>query len=156
MSAQGSPKVALWAATLTTGLMAGIFFAFSISVMPALARTDDAVFVPAMQNINAAIENVLFAVVFGGALIFSAVAAWQHRRTPVFRTVLAGLLLYVLTLGITMAVNVPLNEKLAADGLRASFENTWVWANIARTITCVAGFAALAWASLISRTGKSA
>ncbi|MDT7600077.1 MAG: hypothetical protein QOK26_2154, partial [Pseudonocardiales bacterium] len=33
------------AATVTTGLMAGMFFAFSFSVMPGMARADDRTFV---------------------------------------------------------------------------------------------------------------
>src|SRR4051812_41285218 len=54
----------LGAATLTTGLMAGLFYAFDVSVMPGLSRTDDRTFVTAMRSINEAIENPLFAVTY--------------------------------------------------------------------------------------------
>jgi uncharacterized membrane protein len=47
----------LVAGTVTTGLMAGLFAAFSYAVMPGLARTDDATFVRSMQRINVAILN---------------------------------------------------------------------------------------------------
>ena len=40
---------ALAAATLTTGLMAGLYYAYAISVMLGLSRTDDRTFVSAMQ-----------------------------------------------------------------------------------------------------------
>ena len=43
--------VALTAATLTTGLVAGLFYAFSCAVMPGLRRTDDATFITAMRAI---------------------------------------------------------------------------------------------------------
>jgi uncharacterized membrane protein len=160
MNSSETRSWSFWAAILTMGLMAGIFFVFSISVMPALSSTPDSVFVPAMQAINAAIENLLFAVAFAGALVFTAVAAWRHRRSPAFAWIVAALVLYLITLGITMGVNVPLNEKLADDGNRAAFEGIWVAANIVRTVSCVLGFSALAWAALKLRaavpvTGQS-
>ena len=48
---------ALAAATLTTGLMAGLYYAYAYSVMLGLSRTDDRTFVSAMQQINVAILN---------------------------------------------------------------------------------------------------
>jgi uncharacterized membrane protein len=45
-------EVLLTAATLTTGLAAGLFYAYSISVMPALCGADAAVFVQVMQRIK--------------------------------------------------------------------------------------------------------
>jgi uncharacterized membrane protein len=47
----------LAAATLTTGLMAGLYYAYAYSVMLGLSRTDDRTFVSAMQQINVAILN---------------------------------------------------------------------------------------------------
>ncbi len=43
---------ALIATTVTTGLVAGLFYANSISVMLGLKRTDDQTCVNAMQQIN--------------------------------------------------------------------------------------------------------
>ena len=63
--------VALVAATMTTGLMAGLFYAFACSVMLGLNRTDDRTFVGAMQRINVAILNAWFLVSFVGALVFT-------------------------------------------------------------------------------------
>jgi uncharacterized membrane protein len=39
----------LIAATITTGLIAGLFFAFACAVMPGLHRTEDRTFVDAMR-----------------------------------------------------------------------------------------------------------
>ena len=47
----------LLAATITNGWITGLFYAYSISVMPALRRADAAVFVEVMQRINTAILN---------------------------------------------------------------------------------------------------
>jgi uncharacterized membrane protein len=65
---------ALAAATLTTGLMAGLYYAYAISVTLGLSWTDDRTFVSAMQQINVAILNPWFFVSFFGALVFTALA----------------------------------------------------------------------------------
>ena len=55
-------------AALGCGLMAGLFFAFSVSVMKALARLLSAEGIAAMQSINVAIINSVFlAALFGTA-----------------------------------------------------------------------------------------
>jgi uncharacterized membrane protein len=53
-------------AALGCGLMAGLFFAFSVSVMKALARLPSAEGIAAMQSINVAIINPVFLAVFFG------------------------------------------------------------------------------------------
>jgi uncharacterized membrane protein len=53
-------------AALACGLMAGLFFAFSVAVMKALARLPSAEGIGAMQSINVAIINPLFLAVFFG------------------------------------------------------------------------------------------
>ena len=142
---------ALVAATITAGLMAGLFAAFSYAVMPGLGRAGDAAFVEGMQKINVAILNGWFGICFGGALVFSVLAAVLHRggARP---WIVAGAVLYLLVLVVTIAVNVPLNDKLEAAGLtdphaaRAAFETMWVRWNVVRTVLNVAAFGCLAWA----------
>lgn len=129
------------------GLMAGIFWAFVVSVMPGLAALDDAGFVAAMQHLNAAIENPAFGFVFVGGLIFPAVAVGLELRAGRRRGAVlaaAGLGCYLVTLAITMMVNIPLNEALAAAGqgdaaARAAFEGPWNAAHLVRTFTCTVG-----------------
>lgn len=145
----------LLAATLTNGLMAGLFAAFSYAVMPGLARTPDAVFVAAMQRVNVAILNPVFGLCFGGALVFSVLAAVLHRGDRTLPWILAGLALYVATLLVTFAVNVPLNDRLNAAGdvdlaaARAAFETAWVRWNALRAVLCTAGFGCLSWALVL-------
>ncbi|SDI44786.1 Uncharacterized membrane protein [Actinokineospora alba] len=140
----------LWLATMTVGLIAGVFYAFAISVMPALAKTDDRTFVDTMQNINRAIENGAFGSAFLGSFVFTGAAAiMEHRlgRRAAARWVLASFLLYVVAVAITMGVNVPLNQDLEAAGapasipdlaaVRAAFEGPWNSAHLVRTVACV-------------------
>ena len=134
---------ALGAALLCTGLMAGTFFAFTVSVMPGLGDGDATTFVTAMRHINAAIENGVFAVAFGGALIFPATAAVLlavSGRRAAARWTLAATLLYLVVLVLTMGVEVPLNDRLAASGpadaaaVRERFAAVWVPVNDLRTL----------------------
>lgn len=146
----------LVAGTITTGLMAGLFAAFSYAVMPGLARTDDATFVQSMQRINVAILNPVFGLCFGGALVLTALALALHRGRAGAGWVLAGLVLYVAVLAVTFVVNVPLNTRLnEATGdpaaARAAFESTWVIWNHVRSVLCTAAFGSLCWALYLAR-----
>ncbi|MGW1775816.1 anthrone oxygenase family protein [Streptomyces sp. NPDC002104] len=152
---------ALVAATLTTGLMAGLFFAFDVSVMPALKRSDDRTLISVMQRVNTSIINGWFMLAFLGALLFTALAlalhlpGGEHAAVPA----LAGaLVLYVLAVAVTGRVNIPLNNALEAAGpaeriadpasVRAAFEKKWVPANRWRTALCTAALTCQSWALL--------
>ena len=65
----------LYAALVTIGLMAGMYWDWDVAVMPGLARLDDRTFVAAMQSLIVAIENPGFFLVSFGAFGFTAVAA---------------------------------------------------------------------------------
>lgn len=144
---------ALIAATLTTGLVAGLFYSYACSVMPALRGADDRTFVITMQRVNIAIVNGWFLVSFLGAALFGVAAAVLHFGRAGFGWVAAGAVLYLATIGITAAVNIPLNDALDAAGhpdratdlaaVREHFETTWVRWNLVRALTSTAGFACL-------------
>ncbi|SCF12506.1 anthrone oxygenase family protein [Micromonospora chokoriensis] len=155
--------VSLVAATVTTGLTAGLFAAFAYAVMPGLGRADDRTLVLAMQRINESILNGWFAVCFGGALLFTLLAAALHLaadRRAALPWVVAGLLAYLVVLGVTAVVNVPLNNVLARAGdvdqvtdlaaLRERFETTWVRANVVRAVASTGAFGLLAWALVVA------
>ncbi len=145
----GWATAALVAAVITNGLVAGLFVAFSHAVMPGLARGGDRTFVEAMQHVNAAILNGWFGICFGGAVVSAAAAAVLHLGRPGLPWVVAGLVLCVAVLGVTFAVNVPLNEALAAAdrtdpaAARARFEGTWVRWNAVRAVLSTAAFGCL-------------
>jgi uncharacterized membrane protein len=152
----------LVAAALTTGLAAGLFYAYSYSVMPGLGRADDRTFVTGMHHINAAILNGWFALCFVGALVSTALALALHLPSggrAVLPWIVAALVLYLVVLVVTGAVNVPLNDELNAAGdpdriadlaaVRERFEATWVRWNIVRSVASIASFGCLAWALVL-------
>lgn len=153
----------LIAATITTGLMAGLFFAFDVSVMPALKRSDDRTFIQVMQRINIAIVNGWFLVCFLGSLIFTGLALALHLASDGGAAVgplVGALVAYVLQLTLTGRVNIPLNNALEQAGpvermadpaiIRQAFESRWVPANRWRTLLCTIALGCLAWALLLN------
>ncbi len=103
---------------LGSGLVAGIFFAFSTFVMTALSRISPHQGIAAMQSINVAVLNPWFLGVFMGTamlcIILAVFALFDWHRTGAIY-LLAGSALYLIgSIGVTMAFNVPLNDALAA------------------------------------------
>jgi uncharacterized membrane protein len=155
--------VALVAATVTVGLMAGVFWIYANAIMPGLGRTDDRTFVGAFQSIDKAIINPLFLATFLGALVLSGLAAALHLGAdgrPVLPWVAAALVLYLATAVVTMGINVPLNDALKAAGdpdriadlaaVRERFDEArWVRWNLARAVASTAAFGCLAWALVL-------
>lgn len=152
----GVLTVVLVAATLTTGLVAGLFYGWSCSVMPGLRRVSDRTFVDTMQRVNVAILNGWFLLGYVGSVVLIALAGildlFEDDRAPL-PWIAAAFVLYVATLGITAAVNIPLNNELDAAGdpgriadlaaVRARFEDRWVRWNLVRTVTSVLAFGCL-------------
>jgi uncharacterized membrane protein len=138
---------ALIAATLGTGLIGGLFFGFATAVMPGLARTDDRTFVATMQGINEAILNPLFLTVYVAPVVCLGFAAFSGPARP---WVIAALVLYLATVVITGAGNIPLNNALVAAGMpdsasaleaaRTTFEKPWNRLHLARTAAVIAAF----------------
>ncbi len=125
---------------LASALAAGFFYAYSVSVMPGLAAAGDPIAaVRAMQGINAVVRTPVFAFAFFGALAFpllGAVAAAAARRSAVAALALAGALASGLgVFAVTFAVNVPLNEALAAVRPAAAEQAGEVWRGYAEPWT---------------------
>ncbi|MGY6023234.1 anthrone oxygenase family protein [Streptomyces spinosirectus] len=143
-----STGLVLGAATVTTGLIAGAYYVFACCVMPALARSDDRVYVEVMRDINDVIQNPVFFVAFMGAPLLTAVSAWQLRDRPYRRWVWAGLAACALGLLTTIAVNIPLNDDLARvsdpRAAREHFEDAWVAWNVVRAVLSTVALGCLA------------
>jgi uncharacterized membrane protein len=105
-------------AIVGAGLMSGLFFAFSTSVMRALLQLPPEFGMLAMQRINLVIINPLFLVVFlGTALLCLAIGAICviNASQPGAVWWLAGALAYLVgPFSVTMVFNVPLNNRLAS------------------------------------------
>ena len=69
-------------ATLTTGLAAGVFYAYAVSVNLGLATQPDTSYVATMQAINERIENPVFFLSFFGAVLFLLAALAVHLPKP--------------------------------------------------------------------------
>jgi uncharacterized membrane protein len=107
-----------FAAALGSGLVAGIFFAFSSFVMAALSRILPEQGITAMQSINITVLNPAFLTAFlGTGAVCVALAAgsyvWWGEASG--KLILAASLIYLIgCIGVTMVCNVPLNDALAA------------------------------------------
>ena len=154
-----SKRPAVWvlgAAMVTTGLMAGLFYTYAVSVMLGLHRTDDRTFVLAMQRINESIQNAAFIPVFFGAFVLPAAAAVLHRRLGLrdaTRWIVAATILYGVALLVSFGINIPLNDQLDRAGdpdlisnlaaVRSDFEGPWVAWNIVRMLFSIGALGCL-------------
>jgi uncharacterized membrane protein len=154
--------VTLLPATLTMGLIAGVFGDWAHTIMPGLHDTDDRTFVRANQALDGAIMRPLFMLTFTGALVLTGIAAVLLRDGDhgALGWVVAAFGLYLAAFVITMAVHQPLNQVIRDAGdpdgitdlaaLRDRFHETrWAAWHIVRTIATTAAFACLAWALVL-------
>jgi uncharacterized membrane protein len=148
-------RAVLVAATVTTGLAAGFFYTYEASVLRGLDRLDDAAFVTAMDALNDAVRNPLFALSFWGSLVLlpAAVAAVRERGPArALATVAAvayALGVVAVTARYSLGLNADLGEALSRGtdpaAARAAFEDDWqLWNRVragaaALALSCMAG-----------------
>ena len=133
-----------------TALSAGIFFAWSVSVIPGTKKITDLSYLETMQSINKEILNPVFFVVFFGSLVFLVInTITQFNHKPTYWLVLSAMLVYAIgTFGFTAFGNVPLNNELDSLNLkelslselksfRSYYERYW---NGFHNIRTIAGF----------------
>lgn len=123
-------NIAIIVAALSSGLLAGVYFAFSTFIMQAFARLPSDQGIAAMQSINTTIVRSPFIVLFlltAALSIFVAVMAILYWRGGTSVLMLAGATLYiVVSLLSTMIFNVPLNDALdKVDGHSAESAQLW-------------------------------
>ncbi|MEM9052040.1 MAG: anthrone oxygenase family protein [Bacteroidota bacterium] len=150
----------LFGGLILTGLSAGLFYAWQVSVIPGTMKINHLNYLETMQSINREILNPRFFLIFFGPILLLAVGSALSYSSPKIVLVLMILatLTYLLgTFGITVTGNVPLNEQLEAMNLsemstdklakyRAEYETEWnkfhTWRTVAAVLSFV--FAALA------------
>ncbi len=136
---------------LGCGLMAGIFFIFSNTVMRALEQLQPPKGIAAMQSINTVILNPLFFLVFIGTAVISVLLAvslvWMWSQ-PSSIYILFGVICYLVgSFLVTIVFNVPMNKALdkvkpdtiEATNLWAKYLTNWTAWNHVRTIACFLG-----------------
>lgn len=138
--------LSLVAAAIGSGLVAGIFFAFSTFIMTAFSRIPAEQGIAAMNSINVTIVRSPFMGLFvptAMLCIVIAVLAVIDWRGGASLLMLAGAALYLLASFLsTIVFNVPMNdalEKVAGSGTEAvqlwtTYLRDWTWWNHVRTI----------------------
>lgn len=157
------PLVVLLVATSTVlcGLMAGLFFAYSVSVVLTLDTLAASTYTRVMQSINEEILNPVFGVVFGGSIVVPVVGAllvlvdgyWTGLSSQLF---LAGALVYLIgTAGVTVVVSVPMNDYIETWSIETPPDDwkdvraRWALWNHVRTGAAVVSFVVYAVVTLM-------
>ncbi len=148
----------LWTAALGSGLMAGVYFAFSAFVMRALGSISGSSAIATMNSINSVILRSSFMPLFIGSTIVAAmlmgVGVWYWSEAGAGLVLIAGLIYFSGMFVSTIVCNVPLNNELAGVHGEddASLEvwsrylKTWTNWNHSRTACSLATCAMCIWA----------
>ena len=138
-----------------TGLTAGLCFTWGNAVTPGIGQLDDLGFLQAFQQMNRAIINPTFLVVFFGPFLGHVATIYlnyQRAESGFWYFVIAGAIFLLGLVFVTVFRNVPLNELLdqtdlataSADDLKAlrrQFETPWNRWHLVRTFSSLASFA---------------
>lgn len=134
------------AALLLTGAIFGFFFAWVCSTMWGLDRLPPATAIAAMQAMNASVRNIVFAPAFfgtGPALLLAGAVAWRAGLSRSAGLFAGAAVVYLLgAFALTLIVNVPMNEALAAvdpdapgaAGIWSGYSARWQRWNQIRTL----------------------
>lgn len=133
-----------------TALIAGLFYAYSCSVVLGLGKLSDAEYLKSMQSINREILNPVFFLSFMGTAFLLPISTFFYRgQNPAFLLLLLATLAYLIgVFAVTMFGNVPLNDQLAQfdianssaeaiKEMRSKFEDRWNFLNNIRTFFSV-------------------
>lgn len=139
----------LIAAGILTGLLAGVYYAFSVAVVPGLRGAPAVHHITVMQAINDRIKNPVFFLSFFGPTLLLPLAAFLYQYDAQFVPLVAAAALHIVGgNGITIVGNIPLNERFAkinalvlsdaaAEAIRAEFQGAgaaWMRWHTARTL----------------------
>lgn len=146
---------------LMTGLMAGIYFAFSVFIMKSLAELPSLQAAQTMNKINDVIINTLFLpIFFGSTLWYAGLITWSFinwQNGQSIWVVVAAVIYIGGMFSVTAFGNVPLNNQLKAlEGedsalvlFWAEYLHRWTRLNHLRTISCMLSFTLMAIAYLV-------
>src|SRR6056297_260003 len=153
--------ITLYTTLLLTGLSAGLFFAWQVSVIPGTKRVKDSSYIETMQQINRAIINPAFMIVFLGPVPMQILSAFLYRNdASTFWPIVYVVILYVIgTVLVTGFGNVPLNDQLDTHSLtdldedqitreRQLYEGHWNKLHSIRTAFAVISFGLLLFVSV--------
>ncbi|MBD9636952.1 DUF1772 domain-containing protein [Ensifer sp. ENS07] len=141
-----------FAAAIGSGLMAGLFFIFSVCIMQALSRLPPEQGIAAMNAINVVIQNPIFLSAFMGTALLAlalVVVAFISGGEGRWWLAAGGIAYVVGVLLVTIVFNVPMNDALAAaapgqaatDLWHERYLTDWVWWNHVRTWASIGALA---------------
>ena len=154
-------SITLFSTLLLTGLSAGLFFAWQVSVIPGTKRVKDSSYIETMQQINRAIINPAFMIIFLGPIPMQILSAYLYRNdASLFWPIVYVVILYAIgTVLVTGFGNVPLNDQLDTHSLpdldedqisreRQLYEGHWNKLHAIRTAFAVIAFGLLLFVSV--------
>ncbi|MDJ0979792.1 MAG: DUF1772 domain-containing protein [Erythrobacter sp.] len=122
--------ILIWFSMVSAGIMAGVYFTFSVFVMRSLAELGDEAGARAMQSINEIIQrSLLLPLFFASTLACAALVALgaMGLAGPQAWLLIAGGATYVIGMFVVTVIgNVPLNNRLDAVDA-ASAEGAAMW-----------------------------
>lgn len=137
-------------ATLTTGIMAGFFYTYSININLAMLQVSGETYAVVQSLFNENVRHLLFFIFFfggGATAVMAVVANWrQYRQVSFWLIVLAGLAYIFGVIVFTANVNLPLNyytESWDPQNLPTDWSQTrlaWNRANALRVLTSGTAF----------------
>ncbi|WP_208559279.1 DUF1772 domain-containing protein [Marinilactibacillus kalidii] len=136
-----------------TGMVAGIFFAFSNFIMRAFSKLSNANGSTAMKEVNRTVQNPWFFLFFIGTAITSFLLMIFYFFTPIVSgwSLIGSILYFFGCFMVTGIKNIPLNNQLEALNTKESkqkdswthYMRTWTFWNHIRTIACMGAFICL-------------
>lgn len=146
--------VTLVLTVLFTGLSAGLCFTWSNAVTPGIGKLNDIGFLQSFQQMNRAIINPTFLLVFFSPFLLNLlnIYLFKSSSSSVMWLLIIAMAFYFLgVVLVTIFGNVPLNEMLDKTGLstasieelkylREKFEVKWNRLHLIRTITSCISF----------------
>ncbi|MBT8293845.1 MAG: DUF1772 domain-containing protein [Eudoraea sp.] len=146
--------IVLVLATLLTGLTAGLCFTWNNAVTPGVGQLVDMGYLRSFQEMNRAIINPIFLIVFFGPffLHITNIFLFKTSSGTILWLVMVSAALYIIGLvAVTVFGNVPLNELLDKTDLmqasaeelkllRDKFEVKWNRFHLIRTVSTLLSF----------------
>jgi uncharacterized membrane protein len=149
--------VLLWTAAIGSGLMAGVYFAFSGFTMKSFGSQKTAQSIAAMNSINETILRSWFMPLFFGSTIVSvllvlvSIANWGEAGSGL--GLIAGIVYFIGMFVSTVLFNVPLNNSLSrqdpdsanAGQVWSHYLSNWTRWNHLRTVSSLVTFELSIW-----------
>jgi uncharacterized membrane protein len=165
----GPTVISALVATLLTGAIFGVFYAWISTTMWGLDAADPRVAIAAMQAMNANVRNAAFFSVYflppAALLIAAGFALWDRAKAAAGFFAVAAVVYFFGGLVLTTAIPVPMNLELAevvvpqsineAEAIWTDYSGEWQFWNQVRTVFCGISLALASLGLLNIRVGGS-